>query len=175
MTDVFGMAALTAVMAAQTVAQTGPAPQSDRIVADLSRCLVIADDRERLACSDAAVRTLVDAVKRRDVVILDRRQITRTQRSLFGLPVDAGALLATPAAPAERIEALDTVVTAVAPVAGARWTLTLAEGGRWQTIAAWDGDRDPRPGMAVSLHRAALGSYILRSPGLRSIKVRRIP
>lgn len=99
MTDVFGMAALTAVMAAQMAAQTEPAPQSDRIVADLSRCLEIADDRERLACSDAAVRTLVDAVKRRDVVILDRRQITRTQRSLFGLPVDAGALLATPASP----------------------------------------------------------------------------
>jgi len=167
--------ALASAIGSGASAQTETGKASDRLVGDLAACLAITADTDRLACTDIAARRLVDAVQRRDIVVLERGQITRTQRSLFGLQVDAGVLLASREAPAERIESLDTRIVSAARVANDRWALTLAEGGRWQTTETWGGGTDPQADMAVTIGRGALGSYVLRSKGMRSVKVRRIP
>jgi hypothetical protein len=162
---------LSVTASTPVLAQTPPA---NTMMGALRTCLAIADDAQRLACTDRAARTLVDAEQRRDIVIVARDEIRKSRKSLFGLNLGSGDLFAGRDTPAERIEALDTTVQAATRERYDRWTLTLAEGGRWATTEAWVGDLDPKPGMAVSIHRAALGSYVLRAKGFRAVKVQRV-
>lgn len=141
---------------------------------ELAACLRIAQDAARLTCLDGAARRLVMAVDKKDLVVVEREQIRRTRRSLFGLTLDSGDVFAGQDAPADRIEQLDTTLRSIRREANERWTLTLAEGGRWQTSEAWLGDVNPAEGMVVSIHRAALGSYLLKAKGMRAVKVRRV-
>jgi len=163
---------LTVLAFAAAVADRRP---DNALVAELERCLAVADDGARLACHDAAARRLVDAARTRDLVVVDREQVKRTRRSLFGLNLgDADPITGKPEAEAERIETLDTVVRGFAPQPGGRWLLTLAEGGRWQTTEQWSGGSEPERDAKVTVRRGALGSYLLKMDGARAVRVRRV-
>ena len=56
---------------------------------------------------------------------------------------------------------------------GDRWSLQLAEGGRWRTTEPWT-NAEPKSGMTVEIRRGALGSYILRAKGQTTVRVTRV-
>lgn len=142
-------------------------------VREVARCLEVRDDAARLACHDAAARQLVNAARTRDVIVVDKEQVRRTRRSLFGLSLGGGDLTGRDA-PAERIEALDTSIAGIRAERGGRWLLTLAEGGRWQTTEEWGGGGEPRADAKVTVRRRALGSYVLKMEGARAVRVQRV-
>lgn len=143
------------------------------LIEALAHCLEITADAERLACTDVAAAKLVAAERSRELVVVSRDEVRKTKRSLFGLAIDENAVFAGRDAPADRIERLETIVAAAAPSGGDRWVLSLAEGGSWRTTEPWTNAR-PRPGMAVNIHRGALGSYILNAKGERAVRVMRV-
>ncbi len=148
-------------------------PAPNPLIEALAHCLEIKVDAERLACTDVAAAKLVAAERSRQVVVVSSDEVRKTKRSLFGLAIDENAVFAGREAPADRIERLETTVTAASPSGGDRWSLLLAEGGRWRTTEPWT-NADPKTGMAVSIHRGALGSYVLNSKGQRSVRVMRV-
>lgn len=148
-------------------------PASNPMVEALAACLDVRADPDRLACLDASARRLVAAERTRDLVMVTREELVRARRSLFGLSVDETDVLPGQGAAAARMEQLDTTVTAAVATGNDRWTLLLAEGGRWRTTEPWSYG-EPRVGMAVAIRRAAMGSFILRSKGQRAVKVLRI-
>lgn len=162
------------ITAALVFATAMPMAQGNPLVDALARCLEIREDAARLACSDAAARKLVDAERARELVVVDRDQVKRTRRSLFGLSLGSADPITGRDEPTERIEMLDTTIQAFGSERGGRWTMTLAEGGRWQTTEDWGGGAAPRRGAAVTVRRAALGSYMLKMPGARAVRVMRV-
>ena len=150
-------------------------PKTNPLVEALAACLAIREDARRLACTDDAAAKLVAAEHAHDVVTVDRAEVHRARRSLFGLDASsAGDVLAAHLPAADRIDRLETTLAASAPVANGRWTLTLAEGGRWQTVEAWEPLAALHPGDAAVIHAGALGSYVLKLAGQRVVRVKRV-
>ena len=149
-------------------------PATNPLVAALAACLAIRDDARRLACTDVAAAKLVAAERLHDVATVDRAEVHRARRSLFGLGAGGSDVPAARLPAAERVDRLETTLASAVAVANGRWALTLAEGGRWQTVEAWEPLAALRPGAAVTIHAGALGSYVLKLAGQRVVRVRRI-
>jgi hypothetical protein len=156
-----------------TLAQGADKPPSPLVNA-LAACLDQRDDTRRLACLDVAATDLVAAERRRDVVVVDRDEVKRARRSLFGLGLGPADVFAGRDRPADRITQLDTTLAAAREVGAGRWSLTLAEGGRWQTTEAWTVVAALKPGTPVSVHPGALGSYVMRVRNQRTVRVQRV-
>ena len=75
--------ALAAPVAAQR--RASPAPERPEVMTQLLACRAIAGEAERLACFDRQVAALEQAEASRAIAVVDRQQIRRTRRSLFGL------------------------------------------------------------------------------------------
>lgn len=148
-------------------------PAPNPLIAALAKCLEIRADAERLACTDAAAAKLVAAERGGELVAVTREEVKKTKRSLFGLSVDENDVFAGREAAADRIERLETTLVAAAPTGVDRWSLVLTEGGRWRTTEPWS-YANPKPGMAVVIHKGAMGSYVLNAKGSRAVRVMRV-
>ena len=138
-------------------------------------CKSINDGPARLACYDEHAREVDGAIASHDLIVADRAQVAATRRSLFGYAVPPTPLLGdrkdgkTPPLP----ERLDTTVRS-ASRSGDRWTLVLAEGGRWEQVDAGREADEPRSGMPISIRKASFGTYFARIGSRISIRIRRI-
>ncbi len=153
--------------------QSAPTNPVDAIAA----CRAITDPAARLACFDQAATALVTAREKKDVVILDRSEVQKTRRSLFGFSLPRIRLFGggddddgrdNP----EDIKEISGTIAGVSQVALDRWTVTLDDQTRWITTESARGF-PPRPGEAVVIRRGPLGSYDASFAKRRSIKVRR--
>ena len=141
------------------------------MIEELARCLDIPTDADRLACTDAVGRRLVDAARRREVVVADRDEIKASRRSLFGFTLPNIGLFR--ADPKEEVDRIESRIAALAETGHGKLRLTLDDGAVWTTDDAWPGGRLPRAGTPVVIHKASLGSYFLRAAGGRSVRASR--
>ena len=101
---------------------------------DLKVCRAIADDRERLACYDAKIGNILTANEAGDVRIVDREDVRRTKRQLFGFSIPAVGILAGD----DKDEDEDKDALFTTTIASARalpnggWRFTTAEGAVWE-------------------------------------------
>lgn len=161
-----------AVAATGTPAQDGRGTSDDAVTAIVA-CRQVDDEGRRLACFDAAVGTLAQARDRRDIVVLDRKEVQATRRSLFGFSLPKIRLFGNGDDEASELRQLDGTVAGVSPAPSSRWTITLADGTRWLTTEGDEG-YPPRAGETVVIRKAALGSYAASFNKRRSLKVRRV-
>lgn len=167
------MGVTIALSVAAPVRAADPTSPSRSLIGELAKCLSIREDALRLACSDAAARRLVEAERDGRVVLVDRAEANAAQRAAFGRAATVDPLTRRDPPPAQ-VDRLDGVIRTARAEAGDRWLLTLVEGGRWQTTEPWRGGDTPRPGLAVAIRRGAIGSYLLKMPGARGVRVRRL-
>ena len=82
------MAAAAILAPAAAAAAKGPKSlQRPEAFEALVRCRALTDDAARLRCFDSAAATLQQQAENRDLVVVDRKQIQETKRSLFGLDI----------------------------------------------------------------------------------------
>ncbi|SEJ99417.1 hypothetical protein SAMN05518849_12411 [Sphingobium sp. AP50] len=163
------------LLATQASARDARPIGSAKLFDDMLQCRSLADANMRLACYDKQVAAISDAQAKNEVAVIDKESVRQTVRQNFGL--------ATPAVPlAEssggngREEALDEIQTKVVsfqPTVRDRWRLQLADGSEWQTLETI-AFRVPEVNMAVTVKKAALGSYLLRPAGWPAVRARRI-
>jgi hypothetical protein len=165
--------ALTALLAAPGLAKPKPKEAaSNALVQAIAACRGIAEEKARLACYDSAGERLAQAVERKELVVLDRQEISETRRSLFGFSV--------PNIPLFRGEGgkdsgqLETTIAGASSLGSGKWQIRLEDGAIWQTNEAWLGLADPRPGQKIVIKRGTLGNYFLRINGQRGIRGRRV-
>ena len=151
-------------------AAVAPAPQAiTRVVA----CSSISDAETRLACFDREVAAMNEAQRAGDLVAMDRQQIRKTRRSLFGLALPDLGLFGDDKEDDGPSELVTTIKSARQDARGT-WTMDLVEGGRWVQIDARPLVIDPAPGQPVRIRRAALGSYLANINKQVAIRVRRV-
>ena len=119
-------------------------------------CRALTSDSERLACYDRSVAALASAREKEDIVVADRATIRETKKGLFGFSLPKLKLFG--GTESEDIEEINTTITAVRDTPDGLGQFTLADGARWKQI---DGATTfARPGSAIRIKRAALGSYL---------------
>jgi hypothetical protein len=167
-------------LSALAVATAVPAAEKVRDRPELFRNLIdcrgIADNVQRLACYDRSVGAMEEAEKKKDLVVVDRKEIRETKKSLFGFTLPKLSLFSSGN---EKEDAADEVQEIESTVVGARmtkagdWTLSLAnDAGTWNTMGVLKAP--PQAGDKVKIRKASLGSY-LGSVGIsRGVRFRRV-
>jgi hypothetical protein len=166
---------LVLAFGAAAMAQQTGWPGSARMLDDLRGCRAIADVAARAACYDSNVGTLIGAVEAGDVKLVDREEVRKTRRQLFGLTLPETELLKPDARDAaENTELFETTIASGRQVGPATWRFTTVEG------AVWEINNPPRkiapimPGDKVVFKKASLGYYFIRINGAIGVKGRRV-
>jgi hypothetical protein len=158
-----------ATTAEAQVPREGPPAAFTRAI----QCRTITDPQQRLACYDREVTALEVAERRSDIRVVDRQQVRRTRRSLFGLTL-----------PDLNIFGGDNDETAVREITGTisgvstdaygKHTFTLEDGARWRQLDSRQLNIDPRPGQPIRIRRGAIGSFLANVNNQIAIRVQRV-
>lgn len=167
-----------AVSAAITLALAAPAAAADEQPAPLKAleaCRAISDNAQRLACYDREAGALLQSVERKETVVLDKQEVRKTKRSLFGftlpkLPFFGGGK------EDDKEEAeftqIEAPIKTVRPIGYGKFRFTLDEGAVWETTEGINAF--PKPGQKVVIKKGLMGSYFIRFEGARSVKGMRV-
>lgn len=162
-----GLMALPGTASAQD--WDGPSP----LIEALSHCLAVTADAERLACLDAGARRLIDASRRREVVVVDEAEVKKTRRSLFGFSLPRIRLFGSKGPDnAEEIDEIAVAIKSSAPAGNGYMSFTLEDGARWTTTEPWM-SRGPRAGEMLTIKRAAMGGYFVKLSNTRAVRAMR--
>jgi hypothetical protein len=140
------------------------------LVDALAACRAIADPKDRLACFDQASAKLVDAVERRELVVMDRQDIRKTRRSLFGFSLPRVPLFGGDGDDEEEAKEITATVDGSTPMPNGRWQIRLDTGALWQTTETSPYVSRPKKGDKIVITRGALGNYFLKIAGQRAIR-----
>jgi hypothetical protein len=135
------------------------------------RCRAMTDEHERLACFDRTVASFEEATASRQVVVVDRKQVRDTKRSLFGLSLPSLPIFGGGGGDEEEVNSIEGTVTSAYEDGEGRWVVRLEDGGTWHQTDAITLGRRPRAGSKVKISKAAMGSFIMRidnQPGVRA-------
>jgi hypothetical protein len=167
--------AFTAVFVAMT---TGAAAQEEAPkppLSDLYACTTLAEDAARLACFDQSVGALAAAERGGRFVTLDTLGAEKLEREAFGFAMPSLNLLlpsiATPSSEPATKE-ISAVITRVGGRDG-KGAFYLDNGQVWtptETVSS----RGAKVGAAVTVRRAALGSYLMSFGSGAAVRVRRV-
>jgi hypothetical protein len=108
------------------------------------------------------------------VVVVDREQLRKTRKTLFGLVLPNLSIFGDDNADQEGITNLETTIKTVSRNPYGRWIFDLAEGGRWMQNDSRNLAVDAKPGQPISIRRAAMGSYLANVNKQTAIRVERL-
>jgi hypothetical protein len=150
--------------------------QTPTSLAGLQACRAIEETSARLSCYDKEVAGLKLAEAAGDIVVIDREQVHKTRKGLFGFTVPKIPFLngsrGNKEEQAEEAQ-IETTVTTARSFGYNLWRLTLAEGGTWETTDA-NARLDPRSGSKILIKRGMLGNYTAKIDEIPQTRVRRV-
>ena len=149
-------------------------PNRPELFTQLIGCRTITENTRRLACYDSAAGALDEAEKKKELVVVDRKEIRETKKSLFGFALPRIGLFEDDKDDGkDAITEIVSTVDMARQIAGGNWSLKLANDvGTWETISALN--VPPRSGDKVRIKKAALGSYLGQVGLNRGVRFRRV-
>ncbi len=159
--------ALPAAASAQTAPREGPPAAFARAV----QCRTIADPTERLACYDREVAALEQAEQTNEIRVVDRQQVRRSRRSLFGL--DLPDLDIFGGDDEDAVTEINSTIRSVSQTALGKWIFELEDGARWVQTDSRNIVPNPRAGHSIRIRRGSLGSFLANVNNRTAVTVRR--
>jgi hypothetical protein len=156
--------------------RTQTAPERPEVLNQLTACRQVTGDAERLACYDRQVAALEAAEASREIAVVDRAQIRRTRRSLFGLVLPDLGIFGGDRDEGDdgaAVNEINSTLTSIGTGADGRTTYRLADDSVWVQTEGRVGAA--RRGEAIRIRRGPLGSFIANiagRPGVRVIRQR---
>ncbi len=167
-------ALLLCLVVAPASAQKEP-PKRPEAFEKLISCRAIADPAARLACYDTQVERLDTAEKNSEVVVLDKAEVKKARRGLFGFTIpDLGIFggRKSEVDDIEKITEIESTIKSAGVNRAGKWSFIIEDGARWvQTDTA--NIRTPKVGMKIRIREAALGSYFANIDDRPGVRVRR--
>jgi len=152
-----------------------PETAGSRVLQSFAKCRTISDPGARLDCFDKAATALEQSVKSQEVRIVDRGEVRKARRSLFGFTLPSLKLLGGDKddRDEEEFREINTTVASARPVENNRVEIRLADdtGAVWQTTEPLA--FPPRPGAKIRIRKGTLGNYFLNIDG-RSVRGMRL-
>lgn len=166
------------------IGATAPAHAAPRqqprpeIFTNLLQCRSITDNAARLACFDQQVGAMDSAAQRDEVVVLDKSELNKTRKTLFGftfpkLPFLGEGDEGDDKPGKDAVMQIDGVIASVQSMAYGRWQIGLEDGAQWMTMESVVG-LNPRVGQKIQVKRAAMGSYIGKIVNGRAVRMKRV-
>ena len=167
---------LTLLSATPALAQTQDQGQAlgDDYLGALKTCRAISDEAERLACYDAKVGAMVTASDAGDMRIVDRDDIRRTRRQLFGFTLPDLDLLKGDTTDTQTGDLFETTITGARRLSAKEWRFTTEEGAVWEITSAPQRLAPIKAGDTVVFKGASFGFYFIRINGQMGVKGKRI-
>lgn len=143
----------------------------------LVQCQTIVSDADRLACFDRQVTAMKAGADKNELVVLDREEIKKTRRSLFGLSIPRLPFFGdgedSDAQEAGAITQIEATLASVSQLSGGLWSFRLDDDSKWQTTQPFE-TIIPKVGMPISIRRAALGSFLAKINDRRPVRIKRV-
>ncbi len=139
----------------------------------LKSCQTLSEDSARLACFDKAVGSIVTANAAGEVQVVDKDDVEKTRRSLFGFALPKIALFGGDDDSEEgkkKRNLLETTITSVSYRSRKVIFFTTEEGATWRISNAPPRLRTIKTGQSVVLKKAAMGSFFIRIDGQLGVK-----
>lgn len=157
------------VVAGPAVAQD--APVTPAAVRQLLDCRAVADPGARLACFDRQAAVMDEAVRERELVVVDRGQVREVRRSVFGF--SSSDPLPFASRPDEIPDVFEGKITSVSALRGNRFVVQVDDT-VWELLETGAFQRVPKVGDPVVIKRGVLGSYKLAVDGRASLRAKRL-
>ena len=151
-------------------------PANAQVPAQVQRvlaCRALSDSAARLACFDREAGAMQNAIANRDLVAVDRENVRKARRSLFGFSVPDFGIFGKDG-DKEEITQVEGVLAGVGGNGDGGFTFRLEDGSRWIQTDSKPFAIQPKRGDKVVIKRGALGSYMLRVGRQPGVKVQRI-
>lgn len=165
----FLFAAAVSALALPQVAQA----QRPAALNRLTDCRAITDSAERLACFDREVAAIDAAEARKDLIVVDREQVKKARRSLFGLPLPNLGVFGDDSSD-QANATIEASIKRAWQAPDGKWRFELEDGARWAQIDSRNLSSDAKSGQPIKIRRAALGSYLANVNNQVAVRVRRI-
>lgn len=149
------------------------------IFTNLLQCRAIADNAQRLACFDRQVGAMEAAAQRDEVVVLDKGELSKTRKTLFGFSFPKLPFLGGTDGDDQKDRQEDGFSQITAKIASVRslgygkWQIGLDDGAQWITTEAIVAG-NPKVGQNIELKRAAMGSFMGKVDGGRAVRMKRV-
>lgn len=172
------IAAVAAAPATAAFAQASNRPAAgtqpeNPLVKALEACRQIPDPARRVACYDAASNALVQATTTGQVRVVDRNEVRRARRSLFGFSLPRLPWFSGDDSVNDPDDRLDSTIKSVA-VQNGRFRIVLADNAVWETTENKLNYIVPRPGQKITIIKGVLGNYFLQIDGQVGLRGRRL-
>ena len=165
------------LLVSPALAATPPGAPPAKPVTALQACRTVSDAAARLACYDRAVDALAAATASGDVVVVERTEVRKARKGLFGFTLPKIGFLTGKADNAEDVadeKELQTTIIASRSIGNGKWRFTVEGGALWETVEASMAFRDPLPGRKVLIEKGSLGSYFVNVEKGRRVQAKRI-
>ncbi len=140
----------------------------------VTACRQVADTGARLACYDGAVDALSQATAAGTLVVVDREDVRRTRRNLFGFSLPKLPFFSGDRSQDEVPEEIEATVRSASPFGYQRWRLDLGDNGTWQTTEPQTAQSLPRAGTKLKIKKGILGAYRITIGSGRPIAAMRV-
>lgn len=148
--------------------------QPPAALSELTKCRAVTQDEARLRCYDAAAGALATATSSGSLIVVDKDDVRRTRRSLFGLSLPNMPFFKGDRSAEEEVDEINGTVKSARVLRGDKWLVELASGGTWQSTESATRQPDPKAGDSVKIRRASLGGFMLSVEGRRSVRALRL-
>jgi hypothetical protein len=138
------------------------------------QCRTVQSPEERLACYDREIAALETAEATNEIRVVDRAQVQKTRRGLFGLVLpDINIFGGGKDDGSDPVDEINSSIRTFTQDPRGRYTFTLDDGARWQQLDTRVLNT-PRAGQTVRIRRAAMGSFLANVNKQTAIRVKRV-
>lgn len=163
---------MLALLPAGAVAQNPGREAPPAPFARAIQCRAIPNAQERLACYDREVAALEQAERSSEIRVVDRQQVRRTRRTLFGLTLPDMNIFGGDN-DGEAVTEITSKLRSVSQDANGKYLFELEDGARWRQIDTRN-LVNPRAGQPIRIRRAAMGSFLANVGSQTAVRVRRV-
>ena len=165
----------TAAFAQARAPQATPSNANNPLVKALEACRTIPDAAQRVACYDAASAALVNATTSGQVRVVDRSEVRRARRSLFGFAIPRLPWFSGDDSQNDPDDRLDSTIKSASLLTRAgRYRIVLADNAVWETTESKLNWIAPRPGQKITILKGMLGNYFLQIDGQVGLRGKRV-
>jgi hypothetical protein len=144
------------------------------LVRALADCQRQTEDAARLRCYDAASAALTKAATSGEVVLVEREDVRKTRRSLFGFSLPKLPFFSGDDSADSQQDEITAKIASAGSLGYGKYRIKLEDGALWETTEGTSAINDPRAGDTVLIKRGPLGSYMMRIAGQRALRAKRV-
>lgn len=165
-----------AFVSAPALAQKDDEYVRPALIKGLYDCQSIANNQERLACFEEAVRAIQNAEERRELSFADREQVREAKRGLFGLGnIRLGIFSRSDSGGDEdQLNEIEANVASITKGRDGKLLIRLEDGVLWAQTDTEKVRIRELGAKIVRIRRGTLGNYVAQLDGGSTIRVRRI-